>query len=68
MVNIVQCLDKIRIFTIMHENKNVNLGCLQQIYVKTRASVERVHPRWLQIPAFTGRAPDKKSFVRVSES
>jgi len=21
----------------MHENKNVNLGCLQQIYVKTRA-------------------------------
>jgi len=38
MVNIVQCLDKIRIFfTIMHENKNVNLGCLQQIYVKTRA-------------------------------
>jgi len=37
MVNTVQCADKIRIFTVMHENRNVNLGCLQQIYVKTRA-------------------------------
>jgi len=28
MVYVVECLDKIRIFTIMHENKNVILGCL----------------------------------------
>ena len=35
---------------------------------KLEPCVERVHPRWLQIPAFTGRAPDKKSFVWVSES
>jgi len=36
MVYVVECLDKIRIFTIMHENKNVNFGCLLQIYEYTK--------------------------------
>jgi len=36
MVYVVECLDKIRIFTIMHENENVNFGCLLQIYVYTK--------------------------------
>ena len=36
MVYVVECLDKICIFTIMHENENVNFGCLLQIYVYTK--------------------------------